>query len=130
MHAKRLLDAMCESVQRIVTSPPASLGSGAGRDDLRSIVMLALHLCNFDEAATASALVDPTDVMVRGTAVPSPRKCCSAYPVPLVLCSFSVTSISLYELHNKHRVCQSVAKGWGGRKLELVGGQCVCLSCS
>ncbi len=64
MNAKLLLDAMCSSVQRIVTSPPASLGSGAGRDDLRSIVMLALHLCNFDEAATLTALVDPTDVMV------------------------------------------------------------------
>ncbi len=64
VNAKRHLDGMCDTVRRIVAAPPVSLGSGVGRDDLRNIVMLALHLCGFEERATLAALVDPTDVMV------------------------------------------------------------------
>jgi hypothetical protein len=63
VRAKALLDDMCALATRLVGSPPPSLVSGAGRDDLRSLVMLALHLCDFDGAATLRALVDPTDVM-------------------------------------------------------------------
>ena len=48
---------------RFVASPPPSLTVGAGKDDVRSVVMLALHLNQFDEERTVAALVDPTDVI-------------------------------------------------------------------
>lgn len=51
--AKACLDAMCAMCARMVSAPPASLAVGTGREDVRSVIMLALHLNGFEEEPTA-----------------------------------------------------------------------------
>ena len=65
VRAKARLGEVIEMMAALVRTPPATVGvaAHAGGASVRALVELAVHLCNFDEAAAVAALADPSEVL-------------------------------------------------------------------